>query len=369
MSTGPTLRDASMLREMAQLLATVGQGRRLRFMHICGTHEATVCRYALRELLPPGMEIVAGPGCPVCVCPAQDIAQAISLAEQGAIVASFGDMLRVPAAHHTLADARAKGHDVRVVSSVRDAVLLARKNPRREVVFFAVGFETTACTFAHAALDDPPPNFSLLTAIRTVPAALSYLVARGAAVDGFVLPGHVCTIIGLQPFSSRGDLSSSPMAVAGFEPVQLLHGLLDLVEQVVGGRPGCTNTYPGLVRAEGNAAALRVLEQAFEPSTAVWRGIGVIQNSGLALRPALASVDARRRFALLPASDEEALPTGCICGSVLLGRAQPRDCPLYGQRCAPEHPVGPCMVSHEGSCRICHEHGAGGIRPASEVPA
>jgi hydrogenase expression/formation protein HypD len=346
-------RSRRIVQGLASSLERTLDGRRMRVMHVCGTHEHTVGRYALRSILPRALEVIAGPGCPVCVCPASDIDQAVDLAHRGVVLATFGDMVRVPGGHGSLEEARARGHDVRVCGSVTDAIRLARAHPDREVVFFAVGFETTACTYAAAALSGPPRNFSMLTSIRLIPPALSWLM-REAGMDGYLLPGHVCTVIGLEPFEPLAG-STVPMAVAGFEPVDVLQGLLLVAGRAAAGGGGCSNAYGRLVRRGGNRVALDLMERAFVTVEATWRGIGTVPSSGLVLGPGLESVDARSRFGLgSEGSGESGMPPGCSCGLVITGRARPADCALFARQCTPARPKGPCMISHEGTCLIAH---------------
>lgn len=366
----PPLREPRRVAALAKDLRALDPGRRLSFMHVCGTHENAVARFGLRSVLPSWLRLIAGPGCPVCVCPPGEIARAARLAgEPGVILATFGDMLRVPAPL-SLDEARQRGGDVRVVLSVADAVEMARTEPGREVVFFAVGFETTACTVAAALLADPPANFSILPAHRRIPPALVALVGPdGAAIDGFLLPGHVLTVAGTEEYERVVARSGRPAAVAGFEPVDILAGLRAMARRAIESRPALDNTYPRAVRPEGNPLARRALARAFREADASWRGLGVIPGSGYALREELAERDAAARFGLAPADGEgggaadgtpgASEPDGCLCGRIMLGRAEPEDCRSFGTTCTPETPVGPCMVSTEGTCRSRYVFGPG----------
>jgi hydrogenase expression/formation protein HypD len=350
-------RDPARVRALAASLARLDPGRPVRLMHVCGTHENALCAAGLRDLLPPWLTLVAGPGCPVCVCPASDIDAAVRLSlRPGVTLATFGDVVRVPA-RLSLAAARARGADVRVVYGAADAVALARALPDRQVAFFAVGFETTACTTAAAVAADPPPNFSVLCSHRLVPPALDALLdLPGVAPEGFLLPGHVLTVTGLRPYRDLLSRRPLPMAVGGFEPVDLLLALEDLLRQVAEGRPRVGNAYPRAVREEGNPAAMAAIDRAFEPVDAAWRGVGVIPGSGLSLRPAFAAVDASARFHVRPDPEVRDTEPGCRCGDVLLGRLEPEACPLFGTACTPDDPVGPCMVANEGTCAARHRH-------------
>jgi hydrogenase expression/formation protein HypD len=357
MSEGSPLasyRDPALLARLAGRLSTLEPGRELVFMHVCGTHENAIAKNGLRGLLPPWLRVIAGPGCPVCVCPPADIDLAARLSlDHGAIVATYGDMMHVPG-RLSLAEARARGGDVRVVYGAADAVRIAAENPDRATVLLAVGFETTACTTAAAVAADPPPGFSLLLSHRLIPPALRALLALEIRTDGFLLPGHVLTVTGSQPYEPIAAESGLPMVVAGFEPVDILLGLLRLVEQALGeprARGRVVNSYPRAVRREGNARAVAAMEQVFEPADARWRGLGSIPASGLRLRPAYRGRDALERFPLTPDPDlPESLP-GCLCAQVMVGLKEPEECGLFGAGCDPDAPRGPCMVSFEGTCR------------------
>jgi hydrogenase expression/formation protein HypD len=348
----------------------------LRLMHVCGTHERSIGRFGLRPLLPPNVRVIAGPGCPVCVCPASDIAAArdISL-KKGVVLASFGDMLATPAPGGSLLDARARGAELRVVYSAADAVALARERPDSEVVFFSVGFETTTATTAavlaslarEAAEGAAPANFSMLSSNRAVPPALEALLAPregGAgpamsAVDGLILPGHVSVVIGTEPYRPLAERLGIPCAVAGFEPADLFLGILEILRQIRAGRAEIVNAYPRAVSTRGNEAARALLAEVYRPVDAAWRGIGTIPSSGLRPGPGYRAFDALERFGVRPEAEPEGGEEGCLCASVMLGAAESEDCPLFGRPCGPERPVGPCMVSEEGTCRIRYEYGGG----------
>lgn len=354
-------RDPAAVRALSEAIARLDPGRLLRVMHVCGTHENAICQFGLRDLLPPWIKLVAGPGCPVCVCPAADIDMAVRLGlDHGAIVATFGDVVRVPA-RVTLLEVKARGGDSRVVYGIDDAIRIAEQNPGRQVVFFAVGFETTACTTAAALKRGLPDNFSVLTSHRLVPPALEALLAsEGDALDGFILPGHVSAVAGLADYRQLAARTKIPMAVAGFEPVDLLLAVKELVERIV--EPGrheqlVFNAYGRAVAEEGNPAARETMETVFEPCDSSWRGIGVIPASGYRVREQYAAHDAMRRFGISPDPDIKDTHPGCRCGEVLLGHIEPEDCPLFRNGCNPDRPIGPCMVAFEGTCHARYRHG------------
>lgn len=324
-----------------------------RIMEVCGTHTVAIRKAGIHKLLPAGVKLVSGPGCPVCVSPDRFIDEAVALARQGVIIASFGDMLRVPGSRTSLDKERAAGSDVRVVYSPLDALAIA-ENTGRETVFLAVGFETTAPAIAAAALkarERKVAGFSLLTALRLVPPALKALTAEtsqgDAGLAGFLLPGHVSVIIGRPAYdflSQRG----LPGVIAGFHAEDIVSSLLLLLEMVEKGTKRIVNNYPAVVRDEGNERSRTVMNAVFAPVDAEWRGLGMIPRSGLELRPGFAGLDARERFAIRA---ESAPPRkGCRCGDVLRGQIDPPACPLFNKSCCPDSPVGPCMVSAEGSC-------------------
>lgn len=353
--------SARLLEEIKRL--TAGWEHAMRLMEVCGTHTVSIFRAGLRQLLPAEVELVSGPGCPVCVTPDGYMDAAIACAGmEDVIVATFGDMLKVPGSSSSLAEAMARGGDVRIVYSPLDALAIAKENPEKKVVFLAVGFETTAPTAAAAVLTaekEKVGNFFLLPAQKLVPPAIRALLAdEDARIDGFLLPGHVAVVTGSEAFSFLPSEYRLPGVVAGFSPTELLRGIYRLVRQVSAGEARIENEYKSVVRPEGNAAAREMMARVYEADTADWRGLGTIQMSGLRLR------DAYRRFdfsAARPLDLPSAPPkkSGCRCGEVLRGKITPKECKLFGTACVPEHAAGPCMVSAEGVCAAWHKYGGG----------
>ena len=321
--------------------------RDLNFMHICGTHEAAIARHGLRSLLPKNIKIVMGPGCPVCITPQGEIDACLELVEQKFIVATYGDLLRVPGSRGSL---ESSGGDVRVVQGIHKAVEIA-EGTKKEVIFISVGFETTAPTVAATILTHPPENFSILSCHRLVPPAMRWLLDQGEAnLHGFMLPGHVCTVMGYSEY----EQFPVPQVVAGFEAEDILLGLLMLVEQVREGVHRIDNAYPRAVCREGNIKAKQVMYKVFEPSDVEWRGFPIIPQSGLRLKPEFSHYDAQKKFGLT--FRHVSKHSACICDKVLRGISQPSDCKLFDKVCTPRTPVGPCMVSHEGACKIWHTY-------------
>ena len=337
---------------LAEIASTVTKPWTL--MEVCGGQTHTLIRAGIDQLLPEEIELVHGPGCPVCVTPLALIDEAVAIAKrQEAILCSFGDMLRVPGSSEDLLMARAAGGDVRVVYSPLDALEIARRNPDKTVVFFAVGFETTAPANAMAVKQAKQlgiSNFAMLVAhVLVPPAIMAILVSPGNRVQGFLAPGHVCAVQGWREYEPIAREFGVPLVVTGFEPVDLLEGILMAVRQLEGGRAEVENQYVRAVGREGNATAQAVVAEVFETCDRAWRGIGVIKKSGLRLREAYRAHDAELRFASadgVPASESEV----CIAGRVLVGRAKPDECPAYGTLCTPEQPLGAPMVSSEGAC-------------------
>lgn len=348
------------------------QSQPLRIINVCGGHERVISMSGLRTALPPNIRLIPGPGCPVCVCPEEDVYQAIQLAQQaGVILVAFGDMLRVPVnvprqEARSLEQAKAAGADVRPIASPREAVQVARENPGRQVVFFAAGFETTIAPVAAMLLEGVPANLSVLLSGRlTWPAVAMLLASDTPGFDALVAPGHVATVMGPEEWRFVVDPHQLPAAIAGFSPVSLLAAFYSVQRQLQEGKPFLDNCYPEVVRPGGNPAARAQIGQALRVVDANWRGIGVIPASGFALNEAFAAHDARLRFADYGDADRKRagqMPPGCDCARVVLGKIDPNQCKLYGAACTPRSPVGPCMVSDEGACRIWW---ATGIREAT----
>ena len=328
-------------------------------MEICGGQTHAILRHGLDRLLPPGIELVHGPGCPVCVTPLEMIDKALAIASQpGVIFTSYGDMLRVPGSHSDLFSVRAQGGDVRVVYSPLDAVGIARRNPDHQVVFFAIGFETTAPANAMAAMQARElglENFSMLVShVRVPPAVRAILETPGNRVQAFLAAGHVCTVMGYWEYEPIAAQYGTPIVVTGFEPLDLVRGVLLAVRQLEAGRAQVENAYPRAVRREGNRSAQQMIERVFESCDRAWRGIGVIPASGWRLRPEFGAFDAEKRFQVGAIRSQEA--PQCVAGAVLQGRTKPDQCPAFGSQCTPEHPLGATMVSAEGACAAYYRY-------------
>lgn len=330
-------------------------------MHVCGTHQDTLVRYGLSSLLDEcGIKIRQGPGCPVCVTTPKEIEETIHLARKGKTIATFGDMINTPGKDTSLRKMKSEGYDIKTVYGAEDAVSLARSEESKEIVFMGVGFETTAPTTASILLNDPPSNFSVLSCHRTMPNALKALLDMGdSKIDGLIEPGHVSTIIGTKPYRFISENYNIPQVVAGFEPIDILMASWMLVKQIKNDKAKIENEYTRVVRKEGNNKAQKVIEQVFKPVDKKWRGFPVIPKSGLELREEFEQYNARNRYRgdLEEIKDKEfSEPPGCKCGEVLRGKKTPDQCPLFGKQCTPESPVGPCMVSSEGSCSIDYKY-------------
>jgi hydrogenase expression/formation protein HypD len=346
-------RAAAALRVEIHTAARGALARRpeITIMEVCGSHTMAIARYGIRDALPCGVRLVSGPGCPVCVTVPGYIDAAIALARRDVRIVTFGDLLNVPGSASTLGRCRAEGGTIEIVYGPAQALKTARAHPDRPAVFLAVGFETTigpVLSLVDRAREGRINNLSLLTAFKLVPPALHALLADPAVrVDAFLCPAHVSAVIGSEPyapFAARG----TPCVIAGFEPLDILYGILGILRQIADGKAEVENQYARVVRPGGNPKIQALMARLAEPVAAAWRGLGTIPASGLALRGAEAGYDAARRFGLTLERGFE--PPGCACGDVITGKRAPADCPLFGTACSPEHPVGPCMVSSEGSC-------------------
>ena len=343
-------RDPSLARKVVEKIRELEPDEPVKFCHVCGTHEWTISHFGIRSLLPENVEVVAGPGCPVCIVPAKEIDEAVWLAMDGKTVITFGDMFRAPGSELSLQRAKALGADVRVVYSVRDAVEMARREPGKEFVFFAIGFETTAPSTAVEVLRKPPENLSFLVAHRLIPPAMEFLARReDINVRGFIAPGHVSTIIGAGAYRVFPEVYGVPVVVAGFEPLDVLVAIYMLLRQLREGVARLENEYRRAVRWEGNLRAKEFMRRAFEVCDGAWRGLGVIPSSALRLRGEFSAYDAREKYDIPVKRGRDILP-GCRCHEIMIGRVYPTDCPLFMRSCTPEKPVGPCMVSVEGMC-------------------
>jgi hydrogenase expression/formation protein HypD len=331
--------------------------RPVKIMHVCGSHEHTIMQHGIRSMLPPEVEIVAGPGCPVCCVPAREVEECLSLAGQGVTIATFGDMLRVPGGTGSLAEAKADGADVRVVYGVNNAVEMAQKTDK-EVVFMAAGFETTAPTTASEIVSNPPDNFSVLSCHRLIPPALKFLIESGEVnLDALIEPGHVSTIIGTIPYQIFSDKYHIPQVVAGFNPMDVLISIYLILKQLNEGKAEVRNEYKRAVREEGNLKAQKLLNEVFYITSREWRGFPKIPDSILEIKNEFADVNAREKFDIQVENIPEVV-TGCICGPILRGVARPEDCKLFKNQCNPTNPIGACMVSKEGTCNIAYRYGS-----------
>jgi hydrogenase expression/formation protein HypD len=346
-------RDPELAKKLAQQIRKLApKDETVKFCHVCGTHEWTITHYGLRSLLPKNVEVIAGPGCPVCIVPAAEIDEAVQLAQKGVVVTCFGDALRVPGSEMSLLEAKAQGADVRVVYGVSDAVEMARREPDKQFTFFAMGFETTAPSTAVEALGNPPENFSFLVSHRLIPPAMELLLGVGDLhISGFIAPGHVSVIIGLRPYELFPRVYRMPTVVAGFEPVDVLMSIYMLLKQISDGTARLENEYSRIVKWEGNPRALDMMNKAFAVTGGNWRGIGRLPDSALKLREELKAFDASEKFDVHVEQGKDIL-LGCECHLVIIGKIKPNECPMFMKACTPAKPVGACMVSSEGTCRV-----------------
>ena len=331
-----------------------------RFMEFCGGHTVTIFRYGIRQVLPSTIDMVSGPGCPICVTATSDLDKAIALAQiPSVIIATFGDMLKVPGSQTSLEKVKANGADVHTVYSTMDALKIAEENPAKSVVFLGIGFETTAPTIAASVLQAQEKkirNYYVLSLHKLCPPVIQAILDSGEVkLDGLICPGHVSAIIGSHPWEFIARDYGIPCVVSGFEPLDILQCIDMLVAQVENGESRVEIAYRRGVRPEGNQLALKLMEQVFEPCLAKWRGVGEVPNSGLKLKKEFQHFDAELVLDINPGPTYE--PKGCICGDVLRGVKMPADCQLFGKACTPQYPVGPCMVSAEGACSAYYLYG------------
>lgn len=348
------------IAEIKKKIASLAEGMaHTVIMEVCGTHTASVRKYGIRELLPGNIELISGPGCPVCVTAQRDIASAISMADQeGVIFTCFGDMMRVPCGDRSLYTLYESGRDVRIVTSPLGALSIAQDNPDRQVVYFGIGFETTApltAALIEAADEGKVANLSILCVHKTMPQALTELLKNEHNVDALICPGHVASIIGARAFSFVPERLMLPAAVAGFEAYDIMAALYCIVLMLRKGERKCVNAYPRAVTGEGNREALSLLYKVFEPCDAQWRGLGEIKGSGLRIKKRYGGYDASSRFD--PPLECAGEAKGCICASILCGKSVPTDCANFGRGCTPDRPLGACMVSSEGSCAAYYRYG------------
>lgn len=336
----------------------------IKIVHFCGTHEYTIAKYGLRYLLPENVKMIAGPGCPVCVTQAGYIDEAIKLASSGVELLTFGDLYKVPGSKGSLSDAKADGAKVRVVYSLADAIGIARQNPKREFVFSAVGFETTACTTAAEVIGGRlSENMSLLVAHKLIPPLMELLVGMGdITFQGYICPGHVSTIIGCKPYEIFPHSYRIPSVIAGFEPLDIMLAIRSILEQIITGDSKLVNEYRRAVKYEGNIKAQEMMALAFDVEDSYIRGIGRVPSSAYDLKEELSEFDAIRKYGLEIKPGLDVKP-GCYCHHIVVGRALPIECPMFMKECTPNTPYGPCMVSSEGTCSVWAKYGERDLVP------
>jgi len=346
-------RDPELAKSIAQKIhALTSKQKTIKICHVCGTHEWTITHYGVRSLLPSNVEVIAGPGCPVCIVPASEVDETIELAMKGTSITCFGDVLRVPGSHMSLLDAKAKGADVRIVYSVSDAVKMAEDEANKQFVFFAVGFETTSPSTAVEISQRPPRNLSFLVSHRVIPPAMELLASmEDLNLNGFIAPGHVSTIIGLRSYEVFPREYSMPTVVAGFEPLDVLFAVYMIIKQLSENKPRLENEYTRAVHWEGNTKAQELIREVFDVKDGKWRGLGTIPSSKLALKKQYAAYDAELKHNVKVEEGIDSQP-GCRCHLVIIGKIRPTACPLFMKACTPQNPVGACMVSIEGTCRV-----------------
>ena len=352
--------DPVLARKLAEDIRRLAGNKRFNLMEVCGTHTVSIFRSGLRSLLPPSLRLLSGPGCPVCVTPQAVIDEVIARSRTPqTVIATFGDMLNVPGTESTLRQEKGRGADVRMIYSPLETVALARENPEKKVIFLAIGFETTIPTAAAAVLSAEKAgidNLYVIPAGRLIPPALEFLLESDeVGIDGFLCPGHVSVIIGMEPYRKIAERFKVPCVIAGFEPLDILAAVRELAFMITTGASGVKNLYPRAVHEDGNPRAREAMDTVFQAADAQWRGLGTIPASGMELRPAFRDFDAG---GLEPVDLPESKPDPrCLCGRILRGVAVPADCPVFGIDCTPAHPLGPCMVSSEGTCAAWWRYG------------
>ncbi len=350
-------RDRKATEDILKEIGKINPKRDIKIMHVCGTHEMTIARWGLRNLLPKNIKLICGPGCPVCVTSASEIDFAVRLVEENdVILTTFGDMFRVPGTTSSLNEAKSQGADVRIIYGIDDIARTARKT-KKEVVHFSVGFETTTPAIASEIQGNRKlENLSIISSHRLIPPAIEYILSSGdIRIDGFICPGHVSTIIGCEPYKRLAGNFARPMVIGGFEPNDILLSVLTVLRQMKEGRPRAENEYTRAVKENGNTTAQRIMNYVFEPCDKGWRGIGTIPDSGLKLKDEFSGFDAGKRFRVKQGKSLDTRP-GCKCGEIMKGNAVPEDCPHFGKLCKPESPIGACMVSVEGACFINYNY-------------
>jgi hydrogenase expression/formation protein HypD len=345
-------RDPNLAKRVAQKIKELAPKEGIvKICHVCGTHEWTITHYGLRSLLPSNIEVIAGPGCPVCILPASEIDEAVMLAQKGIAITCFGDVLRVPGSKMSLLDAKAEGGDVRVVYSVGDAVKMAKKEASKQFAFFAVGFETTSPSTAVEVVKNPPRNMGFLISHRIIPPAMKLLVGmKDLSLNGFIAPGHVSTIIGLKAYRDLPKYGI-PTIVAGFEPLDILFAVYMILKQLKENKPRLENEYVRAVTWEGNIKAQELMSKVFDVVDGRWRGLGTIPLSSFQLQEEYEAWDSRLKHDVRVEKGVD-LQHGCRCHLIVIGKIKPTECPLFMKACTPQKPVGACMVSSEGTCRI-----------------
>lgn len=353
-------RNPALCKSLIKKIEATVPERTIQLMEVCGTHTMSIFRHGIRDILPDNLRMLSGPGCPVCVTPNSYIDRAIACVQlPDVIIATFGDMIRVPGSSSNLGYAKSEGCDVRVVYSPLDALKIAKQNPNSRIVFLGVGFETTSPSIAITILNAAKEginNYYVLPSLRTIPQPMcAILKSEDVQVDGFLLPGHVSTIIGYEPYRFLVDEFRIPCVIGGFEPLDVLMAVFMLTKQISEGRAEVENEYQRVVKPEGNKLALKKVEQVFQKTDIEWRGLGIIENSGLKIRPEYAHFDAFEEISVEVEPPKEHI--GCICGDILRGAKTPLKCKLFRNACTPRTPVGPCMVSSEGTCAAYYKYG------------